>query len=98
MNGNEISTYEESIIIIINLNWPNNYLKAIQNTINEYDLVLVPSSEDIRNLLEEKFIKFLFILASSDCRDILKQRYIDRNNNNDMIEDVMYNYDHWSRN
>lgn len=33
---------------ISNPEWPNNYLKAIIEKINMYDLILVPSSIDVR--------------------------------------------------
>ena len=46
---------------IPNPDWPNNYLNALKEAINKYDLVLVPSNEDIRNLLLENHIPFLII-------------------------------------
>ena len=82
---------------IINPDWPNNYLKAILDAKEKYELVLVPSSLDVRNLLIDNNIDFLFVLPSTDCREILLQRYKDRGNSVEMINDVMYNFDTWSR-
>lgn len=61
------------------------------------DLVLVPSNLDIRNLLLENNILFLFILPSIDNREMLYQRYLDRENSKDLIDDVMGYFDTWSR-
>ncbi len=82
-----------------NKEWPNNYLKAILKAIENYDIVLVPSSLDVRTLLLENNIPFLFVLPSSDSktREKLLQRYKDRGNNEELIKDVMYNFDNWSR-
>jgi len=59
----------------------------------------VPSSLDVRTLLLENNIPFLFVLPSSDSktREKLLQRYKDRGNNEELIKDVMYNFDNWSR-
>ncbi len=83
-----------------NREWPNNYLKAILAAMENYDIVLVPSSLDVRTLLLENNIPFLFVLPSSDSktREKLLQRYKDRGNNEELIKDVMYNFDNWSRN
>lgn len=82
---------------IPNPDWPNNYLNALKDSIEKYDLVLVPSNPDIRDLLMENNIPFLFILPSLDSRDLLLQRYIDRGNVQDLINNVMGYFDTWSR-
>ncbi|MDE6292343.1 MAG: hypothetical protein K2L98_01535 [Bacilli bacterium] len=38
--------YDKSMIV--NPNWPNNYLDALKDAIKNYDIVLVPSKEEIR--------------------------------------------------
>lgn len=81
-----------------NPNWPKNYVDAIKDAMEKYDLVLVPSNLDIRNLLLENNIPFLFILPSMDSKDMLFQRYQDRGNSQDLIQDVMGYFDTWSRN
>lgn len=85
---------------IPNPEWPNNYLKAIINAIKDYDLVLVPSSEDVRTLLIDNNIDFLFVLPSNDqeTRKKLLERYMKRKNSIELINDVMNCFDTWSRN
>ena len=84
---------------IPNLLWPNNYLNAIIDARKKYDIVLVPSNLDIRELLLSNHIDFLFVLPSSDLdyREILLNRYKKRGNNNDLILEVMSYFDNWSR-
>lgn len=55
---------------------------------------------DVRKLLIDNNIKFLFVLPSddNDNRKKLCQRYKQRGNSKDLIYDVMYNFDNWSRN
>lgn len=83
-----------------NSEWPNNYLKAIRKAMKQYDIVLVPSSLDVRDLLIDNNINFLFVLPSNDRenRKKLLERYRQRGNSDDLINDVMYNFDNWSRN
>ncbi len=85
---------------IPNPEWPNNYLNAILEAIKKYNIVLVPSSLDVRELLINNNIDFIFVLPSDDnyTRDKLLERYKQRGNSNELIKDVMYYFDNWSRN
>lgn len=83
---------------VINPNWPNNYLEALKKAIEEYDLVLVPSNPDIRELLQENNINFIFVLPSVDSREVLLDRYKERGNNKELMEEVTNYFDTWSRN
>ena len=80
--------------------WPNNYLKAILKAIKEYEVVLVPSNLDIRELLSKNNIDFILILPNKDSeiREKLLQRYKLRGNSDELIESAMNNFDNWSRN
>ena len=84
---------------IPNSQWPNNYLNAIIDARKKYDIVLVPSSLDVRELLLSNHIDFFFVLPSSDLdyREILINRYKKRENNNNLILEVMSYFDNWSR-
>ena len=75
-----------------------NYVKAIKEAIEKYDLVLVPFNLDVRSLLMENNIPFMFVLPSLDSKDMLYQRYIDRGNSKDLIRNVMGYFYTWSRN
>lgn len=81
----------------VNPNWPHNYVEAIKSAIEKYDVVLVPSNEDIRNLLIENKIPFIFVLPSLDSREVLLKRYRGRQNNEKLIKEVMHYFDNWSR-
>ena len=79
-------------------NWPNNYLCALKELMEKYDLVLVPSNPDVRELLVNNKIDFLFVLPSYNYRDILFERYKRRGNNITMINSAMNDFDTYSRN
>lgn len=53
----------------------------------------------MRKLLIDNNIDFLFVLPSNDSgnRKKLLQIYKQRGNSEDLINDVMYNFDNWSR-
>lgn len=77
--------------------WPTNYLNALKIAMKKYDIVFVPANDDVRQLLLDNNIKFLFVLPSIDSRKILYKRYLDRNNNKKMIENALQDFDNWSR-
>jgi len=85
---------------IPNPNWPTNYLKAILKAKEKYDLILVPSNLDIRELLIKNNIDFLFVLPekNEEARKELIKRYKDRGNSNELIDTVTDYFDEWSRN
>lgn len=88
--------YDKSMVV--NPNWPNNYLDALKDAMDKYDIVLVPSNEDIRCLLQENRIDFIFVLPTLDSREVLRERYKARGNNENLINEVMQYFDNWSRN
>lgn len=89
-----------SSLRLANPEWPNNYLQAILKALNEYDIVLVPSSLDVRELLLKNNIDFILVLPNKDIeiREKVLQRYKLRGNSNELIKDAMNNFDNWSRN
>lgn len=82
---------------IVNKEWPSNYIKVLREAIIEYDLVLVPSNEDIRKLLKDNKVEFSFVLPSIDSKDMLIDRYKSRGNSDVMINEVLSYFDNWSR-
>lgn len=82
----------------INSSWPDNYIKAIKEAIKKYDIVLVPSNKEIRELLEKNNIEFIFVFPSIDSKDELIKRYIKRGNTQNLIDNVMVDFNNWSRN
>lgn len=84
----------------INPNWPNNYIAELKKAIQEYDLVLVPSNADVRKILTELQIPFLFVLPkkTNKNKEILLKRYQARKNTNALIKKISDYFDCWSRN
>ena len=80
----------------VNPNWPNNFIDAIKEASNKYDIILVSPSPDIRELLEQNDIDYTFILPSKDSREILLKRYKKRENSQELINLVMGYFDTWS--
>ncbi len=87
--------YDKSMIV--NPCWPDNYLEALREAMIKYDIVLVPSNEDIRLLLQKEKIEFTFVLPSMDGKEMLLERYKARGNNDILIKEVMEYFDNWSR-
>ncbi len=99
IDKNDYEKKKNDLSRIVNPLWPNNYLDAIIDAREKYDVVLVPSNLDIRELLISNDIDFYFVLPSYDLdyREILLNRYKKRGNNNDLIQEVMSYFDSWSR-
>ena len=83
---------------IKNTDWPSNYLCALKKAMKKYDLVLVPANLDVRELLHKNKIEFLFILPAYDYWETLSERYKNRGNTPVMINNVMNDFNSWSRN
>ena len=80
----------------VNPNWPNNFINAIKEASNKYDVILVASSPDIRNILEQNNINYTFVLPSKGSKEILLERYKSRGNSQELINLVMRYFDTWS--
>ena len=51
VNEKDIEKLKENKNNKIDSEWPNNYLKALRKAIRDYNIVLVPVSLDVRELL-----------------------------------------------
>ena len=73
IDKNDYEKKKNDLSRIVNPLWPNNYLDAIIDAREKYDVVLVPSNLDIRELLISNHIDFYFVLPSYDLdyREIL---------------------------
>lgn len=76
-----------------NKNWPENYIKAINEAKEKYDYVLVWDRLDIINEYIKNNIDFILCYPSYSSLDIYKQRYKDRGNSNVYIEKKIKEYD-----
>ncbi len=97
VNKEDFEKLKCSIKRIPNPNWPANYIKALKEAINQFDLVLVPAIEVIETILMENDIEFMYVLPSFDYREILLERFKKRGNNDELINVVMKRFDSWSR-
>lgn len=71
-----------------NINYPYNYIDAIKESINKYDIVLVAYSDTIIQSLKDNHIDFLLCYPTEDSKDIYLQRYKNRGNNEELINIV----------
>lgn len=64
---------------IINPLYPKNYLSAINENIDKYDIILITPEKMIRDLLKEN--NTLYLVAYPTKKDFLKERALKRGNN-----------------
>lgn len=72
--------------------WPNNYVLAIENVMDNYDYILIPSDFSVLALLEEKKIPYTLVYPHRDAKDDYLKRYIDRGNTEYFLSVF---YDNW---
>lgn len=84
----------------INVEWPNNYINVLKKAIMDFDIVLVPVSLDVRKLLEENNIEYILVIPNKNkkIRDRLIKTFEERENNKNLINNVLEYFDNWSRN
>ena len=76
-----------------NPNQPNNYIEAIKNAINDYDIILVWDREDIiEEYIKNKF-DFMVCYPPKNDLDNYVQRYKNRGNSDKYIEMKLNQYD-----
>lgn len=79
----------------LNKEWPQNYIKKILEAQKEYNIVLITASEEIRNILVENNIDFIFAFPKSDSFQEITNRCIKRNNNKEFIEGIKEAFYKW---
>jgi len=79
----------------LNPEWPSNYIRAIQKYQNEYDIVLITASKQIRDILCEKGIDFTFAFPTPDSLDEIIELCARRNNNEQFIQGVKNAFYTW---
>lgn len=78
-----------------NPEYPKNYIKAIQEAIKNYDIVLTSCGPLIRSELKKNKLENIVVYPSIDCKDEYIQRYIDRGNHSNFINHVKKNFEEW---
>ncbi|MEL7568361.1 MAG: hypothetical protein AAGU27_26280 [Dehalobacterium sp.] len=72
--------------------WPHNYVSAIENVMDNYDYVLIPSDFHVLTLLAEKQIRYTLIYPHRDAREEYLSRYTNRGNTKNFLSIF---YEHW---
>lgn len=80
---------------IKNPEFPNNYIKHIQENIGKYDFIFVSSHKEVRDALKHNCLFFYLIYPKPMMKDIYIQRYKDRNSPQSFIDLLSANWDNW---
>jgi len=79
----------------LNPEWPQNYMNAILEAREQFDIVLISQGTDIRDLLTENNIEFLLSFPSEDCKQEYLHRYISRGNQQSFVQLIEQNFEKW---
>lgn len=93
-NYKYIETESDSILIearkgtkrIINKEWPNNYYKAINEAIKEYDVVLVQLKQEHLEYLDKNNIKYSIAYPNINDWEDVERKCVNRGNNENFIK------------
>ena len=78
-----------------NPDWPDNYVKEIIKKANEYDIILVSQSKDLRKTLDKYGINYILCFPKIECKKEYIKRYYKRNNIDSWIEDMDKHFEKW---
>lgn len=78
---------------IMNPKYPYNYLKAIEENIGKYDVLLITPDKLIRNKLKENNISY--IVAYPSTNEFLKERALKRGNNIQFAQGLENTFYRW---
>lgn len=82
---------------IKNEEYPFNYLKKLKQLLNQKIIILVPADSEIRQLLTEEGIDFIFVIPSLDSKKELIERYKYRGNNDAFIKRAIKDLEDWHK-
>jgi hypothetical protein len=75
--------------------FPNNYMKHIEENLSEADYIFVSSHDVVRNALKNYHIAYTIVYPSIELKDEYLQRYKDRGNNEKFISFIESNWDNF---
>lgn len=78
---------------ILNPNYPENYLDAIAQNIDKYDIILITPEKVIRDILREKNIDYY--IAYPENSEFVMERAIKRGNNTHFAHSLKISYKKW---
>jgi len=74
--------------------WPYNYVDAIEELMNVYKYILIPSDSRVLTLLEDEQIPYTLIYPHRDSKEEYRQRYVNRGNTEHFLSIF---YERWDR-
>lgn len=75
-----------------NPDFPNNYIKHIEESISKADYIFVSSHDVVREALKDNHISYTIVYPSIELKDEYLQRYKDRGNNEKFISFIESNW------
>lgn len=78
-----------------NPEYPQNYIKAIEDASKKYDIVLTSCGPLIREEMEKRNMEYLLVYPDISCKEEYIQRYINRGNHIDFIKHLEENFEQW---
>lgn len=102
----ENAIYEEHEVLkatehnYFDLQYPIKYVVAIQEQINHYDYILIPTDPNVLNRLDELGIFYLTILpdySKPNMKRVYEERYIRRGNNKRFLSIFIERWDYWMK-
>ena len=92
----ESSEYHWGSDKVLNSNWPQNYIKAVQNLKSSglYRVCFTSSHKDVRDALHEAGIKYTNVYPEDtpEMKEIFMNRYKDRGSSEDFIKNMDENF------
>lgn len=76
-----------------NPDFPQNYIKHIQENIGKADIIFVSSHDNVRKALCENDIPYYLFYPSRDRKYEWLQRFVDRGNNQGFVDFISDNWD-----
>jgi len=75
--------------------FPNNYIKSIQQDMSNYKLILVSSHIQVRQQLQAQQIPYYLVYPHKDLKQAYLERYKQRNSPTGFIQLLKENWDDW---
>ena len=83
--GTVFSEKDKATIWDISDDWPYNYVKRIQEVVNDYEIILIPPDMLVLELLRFDSMPYILVYPNRQCRDEYKERFILRGNQEEFI-------------
>jgi hypothetical protein len=73
--------------------WPFNYVDAIEEIIDDYKYLVIPSDIAVLSLLKERRIPFIVARPFREIEDEYRRRLTERGDREDLIDALIYNWE-----